>query len=262
MSKFYLISPLILQTLIWPITRPLLLFFGHLKIIGSENLNGVDRSKGVIFAVNHSNELDPILIPACLPFLSAFMPMFYTSRERAFYKNSGWLQRFYGGWFFKIWGAHPVNSGKKNYEISLSNHVEILKYGKSICVFPEGKKTLDGSLQKGRGGVAYISDKVGSVIIPVCISNIFKMSIKDFFSRRRNIVVSFGKPLYRKDIFATNKIFSIDDYKIGTAVVMSKIAELKNRASYLSNMPVESPFVEKGKIKVGKTKSAEALLNK
>lgn len=243
MNKFYLFSPLILQTLIWPITRPILLFFGHLKISGIENLNGVDRSKGVIFAVNHSNELDPILIPASLPFLSSFMPMFYTSRERAFYKNSGWLQKIYGGWFFKIWGAHSVNSGKKNYEISLSNHIEILKYGKSVCIFPEGKKTLDGSLQKGRGGVAYISEKIDSVVIPVCISNIFKMSAKEFFSRKRHIIVSFGKPLYKRDIFADNKISGIDDYKIGTAVVMSKIAELKNRAAYGDNVPVKSPFV-------------------
>jgi 1-acyl-sn-glycerol-3-phosphate acyltransferase len=140
MKKFYLISPLILQTCLWPFTRFIFWFFGRWEIKGLENLQGLEHKNGLIFAANHSSELDCILIPASLPFLSNLMPMFYTSREREFYKTSGWRQIFYGGFFFKIWGANPLNSGKKNYELSLINHIEILKCGKSICIFPEGKK--------------------------------------------------------------------------------------------------------------------------
>src|SRR3990167_11455141 len=99
-NPIFLNLPLILQTAIWPIMRPLFWFFLHLKIIGCENLRSLP--KGVIFASNHTSELDAILIPASLPFLSRFMPMFYVSRPREFYKNSGWRQLFYGGLFFKL----------------------------------------------------------------------------------------------------------------------------------------------------------------
>jgi 1-acyl-sn-glycerol-3-phosphate acyltransferase len=63
-EKIFLFTPLVLQTSIWPITRPLFRFFIHLKVEGLENLNKL--SPGVIFAANHTSELDPILVPASL----------------------------------------------------------------------------------------------------------------------------------------------------------------------------------------------------
>ncbi|HEY4508626.1 MAG TPA: hypothetical protein VJJ55_03145, partial [Candidatus Paceibacterota bacterium] len=146
MNSFYLYSPLVLQTALWPIVRPLFWFFLRLKVRGLENVlpyinctrsrdicvgGGKQRAedcekqcgkRGVIFAANHSSELDPILVPASLPFLSPLMPFFYTSREQSFYKMSGWRQFFYGGFLFKLWGSHPLRSGTGNYEESLTTH--------------------------------------------------------------------------------------------------------------------------------------------
>lgn len=112
MNAFFYWSPFFLQTAVWPIVRPLFWFFLRLRVSKLENpadvANTYDRKyllnnkNGVIFAVNHSSELDPILAPASLPFLSPLMPFFYTSREQAFYKTSGWRQFFYGGLFFKL----------------------------------------------------------------------------------------------------------------------------------------------------------------
>jgi len=231
MNRFFLISPLILQTLIWPITRPLFRFFVHLKINGSENLKNIDNSRGLIFACNHSSELDPILVPASLPFLSRLIPMFYTSREQKFYQNSGWRQMFYGGFFFKIWGSHALHSGKHNYAESLQTHIKILGHGKSLLIFPEGRKTRDGNLQEGHGGVAFLSHPLDIPIVPVNISGHFQISLSDFLCRRRYVKISFGKPMNQSDVFAgvsspVNSENQADYFKSGSQNVMREISKL------------------------------------
>ena len=107
MKKIYYIAPWVLQTTIWIPTRIFFKLFCSYKVKGLKNLKELEKNCfGTIFAVNHSSELDPIMIPASLPFFSCLMPMFYVSREQKFYVSSGWRQHIYGGLFFCLWGGH------------------------------------------------------------------------------------------------------------------------------------------------------------
>ncbi len=124
LQKILYVSPFVLQTIVWIPTRLFLKFFFHFEVHEVENIKKL--KKPVIFAVNHSSELDPILVTAALPFLSKLSPMFYTSRERTFYKKSGMSSLFYGGFFFKLWGAYPVHIGIRNYEKAMMPHIEVL----------------------------------------------------------------------------------------------------------------------------------------
>ncbi len=225
LNSFFRVSPLILQTAIWPIVRPLFWFFLRLEIHGLDNLllytnykrprdicvgDSKQRTEdcgkcGVIFAVNHSSELDPILVPASLPFLSPLMPFFYTSREQSFYKTSSWRQFFYGGFLFTLWGSHSLHSGTRNYEESLATHIRLLEDGKSVCIFPEGRKTKDGSVGAiAHGGVAYLSFRTHAPVIPVRIKGVFQLTAREFLLRRRSVSVVFGQPLSPADLFYTN----------------------------------------------------------
>ena len=214
--------------MIWVPTRLFFLFFGHLEIRGVENLDSL--KKGVIFAVNHSSELDAIIVPASLPFLSRLMPMFYTSREKSFYQNCRWRQIFYGGFFFKLWGAHSVKVGLMNYQLSLSTHIEIINHGNSILIFPEGGTTKDGNLKKGKGGVAYLSHITGAPIVPIYIKGFFKLNTKEWFLRQRRISITFGKPILSEELFPKGKPVildsSHDDFLDASQIVMAKIASL------------------------------------
>ncbi|HTE49081.1 MAG TPA: lysophospholipid acyltransferase family protein [Candidatus Paceibacterota bacterium] len=216
--RFYAIPPWILQTIIWIPTRLSLKLFCGLKVNGLENI--IHLKKGIIFATNHTSELDPILIPASLPFLSRFMPMFYTSRERNYYKDNrfGWKKNIYGGNFFKAWGAHEVLVGQNNYELALKNHVQILKDEHSICIFPEGRKNTTGGDIETKGGIGYLAYKTNSPIIPVAISGAIE---------KKNITIEFGRPLYPRDIFEDVKNIKIDkntdDCKKAAAFVMAVI---------------------------------------
>ncbi len=205
----YAVTPFLLQTLIWIPTRLALKFFYKLEVRGLDNIRHLKG--GAIFVSNHTSELDPILIPISLPLLSSFTPMFYTAREKSFYKDNrfGWKQHIYGGNFFKIWGAHEVIVGQNNYELALKNHIRIVKDGHSVCIFPEGQKNATGKDIKVKGGSVYLAYKTGVPIIPVTISGAVE---------KKKITVEFGKPLYSIDIPK-----DVDDYKGAAAFVMSII---------------------------------------
>lgn len=212
----YAVSPFLLQTLIWIPTRLALKLFYKLEVRGLENTKHL--KKGAIFVSNHTSELDPVLIPASLPFLSSLMPMFYTSREKSFYKDDrfGWKQHIYGGNFFKMWGAHEVMVGQNNYELALKNHIRIVEDGHSVCIFPEGRKNITGKDIEAKGGIAYLAYKTNAPIIPVTISGAIE---------KKKITVEFGKPLYSRDIFDDLRNIKIDkevdDYKKAATFVMS-----------------------------------------
>lgn len=230
-NPIFLISPLILQTAIWPATRFFFWFFMHLKVSGLENLKNLP--KGIIFVSNHTSELDPIIVPASLPFLSKFMPMFYVSRPKNFYNNSGWRQFFYGGFLFKLWGSHSAISGYKDYGVSLSNHIHIIQRRHSIVIYPEGKKTLNGEvmINEAHGGVAFLAEKTGLPIIPVYIHGHFKITLKDYIFRRRHVSIFFGRPIYAREIFQSAVISSLNDnrYKATARKVMEKVARLSDK---------------------------------
>src|SRR3990167_3984448 len=204
MNSLFFLSPLILQKAIWHATRAILFFFCRFEVCGLENLEDIINQRsylnhkgGVVFAANHSSEMDAIVVPAALPFFSPFLPIFYVSRPREFYKTSGWRQIFYGGFIFRLLGSHPAIAGFKDYEKSLATHINILEKGGSVLIFPEGRKTRDGNIgSEAHGGVAYLGHHTGCPVVPVRIFGDFNMTLSDFFLCRRRIVVVFGAPIF------------------------------------------------------------------
>jgi len=218
------LSPFILQTLVWIPTWIVLGLCGRFRVYGKENLKGLSR--GVIFAANHGSELDPILVPASLNPFSPVMPIFYVAREREFYEKDDFSKYIYGGAWFKLWGAYPAYTGKKDYAFSLQEHIKILNDGKSILMFPEGEKTKNGEVGNGKGGIAFLSHTTGVPIVPVAMNGHFKMRPIDFLLRRRSLAINYGKPIYPTELFSKGSDPTPDEYKTATQIVMGKITEL------------------------------------
>jgi len=155
------------------------------------------------------------------------MPIYYTSREKEFYHKKGMASFLYGGWFFRIWGAYPVKVGMRNYERSLKTHIRILEEGwGSLCIFPEGGKTKDGTMQPAKGGVAFLAHRTKTPIVPVAISGIFHMSKGDFFSRRRKAVMVFDKPMNTEELFSADGYHKPEEYKKIAQKVMHNVQNL------------------------------------
>ncbi len=224
------VPPLILQWMLWPITRPLFLFFGNLSIQGREHLD--TAPSGAIFASNHTSELDAIIIPTALPFFSRFRPFFYTSREQKFYSRTGWRQWFYGGTLFTLLGAYPILQGARDYARSLQTHITLSKKRQSVIIFPEGHVGHNHILQEGRGGVSFIAYAAQVPIIPIAISGTYDLTAKEFFTRKRIFRISFGKPLYPQDLFPNQqpKIKNDhNDFKAASQIIIKHIQELDSK---------------------------------
>jgi len=226
MKLFYL-TPYILQKCIWLPVRLVLVVFGNIEIRGIERLRGLKGN--ALFVANHTSELDACIVASSVPFWSHFSPVFFASRENKFYDTSGWRRHIYGGLFFKLFGAQPIYAGFKDYEKSLVNHLQLLKDGKSVLVFPEGRITPDGSIQSAHGGAAYLAAHSTCHIVPVAISGAHTMSLSDFLCRRRTIRIHFGTPIHRDefDVMVRHDIDSIENvYKREAEYMMEKVKEL------------------------------------
>lgn len=240
MKKWYFISPFIIQKIVWIPTRFLLVVFGRIQIRGIENLYGIKTN--VIFACNHSSELDPFMVPVSLSMTTRFAPIFYASREKSFYVNSGWRKIFYGGLFFKACGSYPVSVGLRDYDKSLRNQIRIIKDGGNLCIYPEGQKTRDGRIQPAKGGVAYLALSTGRPIVPVCIDGLFHFSFAEFFAGRRHLSVTFGAPMYAAASLGSRAGFvpSVNDFKRYANEVMDKIRDMGPQTAPLP-LPVGVP---------------------
>lgn len=199
-----LITPALLQGAAWPFGRSALNFFTRLRIQGRENLERATAAAqqdavGVLFAINHTHELDfSFPLVAIHPFSKLF-PMFYVAHARERYSSTrtfGWRRFIYGlPSFLTSWGAHPYIAKQRNYELAMPVHVELLTRGKSVCIFPEGKIRKDDNERRAHGGVGYLAEATNAVIVPVAVSGAHNMSVSDFFLRRRSLVISYGAPI-------------------------------------------------------------------
>ncbi len=220
---FFFKAPIFLQSFIYLTTLVLFKIFCNFKVKGFENIANLPN--GVIFAANHSSEWDGILMRVALPFFSRFSPMYYVSLEKKHYTESSWRSFFYGGFLFELLGAYPVYSGKKFYAFSLQNHLALLKQKRTLCIFPEGQRTRDGKLGEPRGGVAFLAHESKAPVIPVAITDMVGLTLKNFIFGRRNVSIIIGRPLLHDEL-VPNEHPSIDELKKGAGVVMNHIREL------------------------------------
>lgn len=181
-----------------------------------------------IIAANHTSEADATLLPLSLPFFSPLFPLYFVANTKEKYKKFGWRGSFYGGLFFNILGAYSLNSGYSDYAVSLENHRAILEQGKTICIFPEGKRSADGELLPARGGLGYLIHATSATVIPVAISGTTEISLKKFFSGRARVTLKVGKPMLASDILggANAEKPSVENFRAWSQIVLDEIGHL------------------------------------
>lgn len=224
---FFKFTAVIIQFIVCVLAKPSFLLFIRLKTQGLENLKPLDRK--VVFAFNHTHELDPVLARVGLPIFSKFTPMFYVSRPRDYHLSNPniafWKRALYGGTFFKLMGSFPAYKGSCSYEVSLRNHIDILNRKGSLCIFPEGRMVKDGSFVRARGGVAFLSHKTNTPVVPVFLNGHTFMTLKDMILRKRCVTFIVGEPLYPKDLFKKAEP-DVDDFQEAAEKILKNIRSL------------------------------------
>ena len=200
--------------------------FVRLEIRGKENLKNI---KGpVIFASNHTSELDVTLMPQIIGLFSRFYPIYFTTNagdKSVESRNFALKNNKLVGKLFNVLGRVALYSGFSDYSVSLKNHVDLLKQGHTVCIFPEGRITHDGKIGETRGGLAYLVFATGATVIPIAIDSFFEMSAWDYFTFRRKVIVTICEPMYKSDLIDIPDP-DLDEYREGSKRVLNRIQEV------------------------------------
>lgn len=155
-----------------------------------EGVGNVPRRGGAILAANHLSYVDWMFIPLALRRRVTFVAKsdYFTGAG-----VRGWAQRR----FFTGTGQVPVDrSGGRASQSALSAGLKVLQRGELFGIFPEGTRSHDGRLYKGRTGVARIALEAGVPVIPTAVigTDVIAPPGK-VLSRVISPTVVFGRPL-------------------------------------------------------------------
>lgn len=226
MRRFTYYTPLVLQKVAFIIFYPLYRFFSRIDIRGREHLRGLTAP--VIIALNHTHEIDVTLLPLVAGFFSPLYPIYFVANPIAKYKTFGWRSVLYGATFFRMLGGYSVYSGNKNYEIALEDHCALLRQGRTVCIFPEGKRTLDGAIAPARGGLGYLMHASKATVVPVAIDTFFEMSWTDFLLRRRKVRIIIGKPIPPQTDVRPPEVDEVEWYRRLSQHVLDCVSQMMN----------------------------------
>jgi len=155
------------------------IIFNLLYRVERIDFHKVPRNGNFLLCSNHISYLDPVIIGAYIPRYIYFMA------KKELYKSS------FLSSLVTFLNAFPVDRHSLSRK-TISRSFRILKDGNILGVFPEGTRSTDGILRKGKKGIGFLSAYSDSPIIPVAISGtnkiVQKPHIRIFFPKVRLIV--------------------------------------------------------------------------
>ncbi len=166
---------------------PLLRFIFRPWVRGVEN---VPSSGAAILASNHLSFSDSIFLPLQCP-----RPVVFLAKSEYFTGRGlkGWLVKT----FFKATGQLPIDrSGGKASEAALNTGLGVLEQGQLLGIYPEGTRSPDGKLYRGRTGIARMVLEAKVPVIPVAMIDTEKVQpIGKRLPRVRRVGIVYGKAL-------------------------------------------------------------------
>ncbi|BDZ53585.1 lysophospholipid acyltransferase family protein [Agromyces marinus] len=169
------------------VLRPLVRLVYRPKILGAEH---VPRTGPVILASNHLSFVDSIVIPLAAP-----RPVQFLAKSHYFTGTGlkGWASRT----FFTAIGAVGVERGAgAQAQAALDQGRRILESGSAFALYPEGTRSLDGRLYRGRTGIAWLALETGATVVPVGLIGTQEIQpVGSTMPRVAPVTVKFGEPL-------------------------------------------------------------------
>ncbi|EAQ00532.1 1-acylglycerol-3-phosphate O-acyltransferase [Janibacter sp. HTCC2649] len=179
MSTYYWVGRTAMMSLSHAIWRP--------KILGKDN---VPKEGGVLLASNHLSFIDSFAIPVAAPRKVSFLA------KHDYFIGTGIKGRLVRG-FMEAGDAIPVDrddaGGAKD---SLDLALTVLRDGKAFGIYPEGTRSRDGRLYRGKTGVAFLSLTADVPVVPVGLIGTDRVQPADRRGLRfADVTIAFGKPI-------------------------------------------------------------------
>lgn len=166
---------------------PLLALIGRPKVEGLEN---IPEHGAAILASNHLAVMDSFYLPLVVRRRITFLAKseYFTGTG-----VKGWFTR----WFYTAVGQVPIDRTDSDAaQAALTTAQRILKDGKLLGIYPEGTRSPDGRLYKGKTGLARLALHTGVPVIPVAMigTNVVNPPGTKML-RPGRVTVRFGKPM-------------------------------------------------------------------
>lgn len=155
------------------------------------NHKSIPKKGPVILVSNHCSNIDPVLVV-----VSMRRTVYHLGKHTLF---KSWPTRFFFG---TLGGQIPVDRERGGNLAAVNAAVRVLETGRALGIYPEGRRSPDGKLCRGRTGVARLALLTGAPVYPVAIEGTHRIWPKGktfprLFRRTRVIV---GAPRqYPKD---------------------------------------------------------------
>jgi 1-acyl-sn-glycerol-3-phosphate acyltransferase len=177
----------VLYRLLHALVPPLLRLIWRPRVSGAD---GVPRTGGVILASNHLSFVDSVVIPAVAP-----RPVRFLAKSD-YFTGTGLRGRLMRTWFTGL-GRLPVDRDDAQAALtSLDTALEVLRRGEAFGIYPEGTRSRDGRLYRGRTGVAHLALTAGVPVVPVGLKGTEKLQpVGSRLPRIVRVEVAFGEPI-------------------------------------------------------------------
>ncbi|MCU1544759.1 MAG: 1-acyl-sn-glycerol-3-phosphate acyltransferase [Microbacteriaceae bacterium] len=153
-------------------------------------LDNIPKTGGVILASNHLSFIDSVFLPLVIDRRIFFL-------AKSDYFSGKGLKGFFTKAFMNGTGMLPIDrSGGKASEASLNTGLRVLHEGEVLGIYPEGTRSPDGKLYRGRTGVARMILEGDVPVVPVAMIDTEKvMPIGTRIPKVRRLGIVIGEPL-------------------------------------------------------------------
>ena len=188
------------------LTKLVTFYMMDATVTGMENF---PKKGPALVVINHLGDADVVLLAATIPTTIDGMGKIEL--------NEHWFV----GPMFRAYGVIWVHRGRPDRK-AIRAALDGLSQGRILAIAPEGRQSLDGGLEEGTEGAAFLALKSGAPVVPVGMTGTENENIYNGkFWKRAKVTLAVGKPFY------LNKY---DDRQTmlreGTKQVMQSLADL------------------------------------
>lgn len=192
-----------------------------LKLFFRIDARGVENlpPSAFIIAPNHCSNMDGFVVGTSVP-LVVFRNLYFQGFQKYF---QGWLPSL----FARL--AHVIPIDPETFlsrALQLSSYV--LKNNRSLCIFPEGGRSIDGTPMEFKKGIGILAVEHNIPVVPALIEGTFEALPRGaLWPKFSKIRLTIGKPLYPARIDFSEKPEGMDEYQFFANEVRERVRRLK-----------------------------------
>jgi 1-acyl-sn-glycerol-3-phosphate acyltransferase len=142
------------------VAGPFLRMLARSRVTGAEN---IPLTGPAILASNHLSVIDSIYLPLLIP-----RPVTFAAKSE-YFTGTGLRDKAVGAYLRATKQLSTDRTGARAAQEMLESALALLRSGELFGIYPEGTRSPDGRLYRGRTGVGFLALHSGAPVIPVAM---------------------------------------------------------------------------------------------